>query len=111
MTYFPLFWEDPGVQGITLWGYGQGDIWKTDAYLVRTNDSERPALQWLRRYLAIPPLPLLVSPVGTAGEPRNARLLWHPSARALSYRVQVASTGTFASILADSTFADTAVLL
>jgi endo-1,4-beta-xylanase len=48
---FPLFWEHPGVQGVTLWGYMQGMIWRTNAYLIRTDGSERPALQWLRDYL------------------------------------------------------------
>ncbi|MBN1417022.1 MAG: endo-1,4-beta-xylanase [Bacteroidales bacterium] len=28
----PLFWTHPSVQGITLWGYIQGQIWKTNAY-------------------------------------------------------------------------------
>ncbi len=51
-TYFPLFWEDQGVKGITLWGYVQGNIWKPNAYLVRLDGSERPALQWLRTYLS-----------------------------------------------------------
>lgn len=50
-TLFPLFWEHPNVQGITLWGYRQGIIWRTNAFLVRSDNSERPALTWLRTYL------------------------------------------------------------
>lgn len=61
-TYFPLFWENPGVKGITLWGYVQGNIWRQDAYLVRSDETERPALQWLRIYVATPKI---VSPTGT----------------------------------------------
>lgn len=49
---FPVFWEHPGVHGITLWGFRPG-LWRTKegANLVRENGSERPALQWLRTYL------------------------------------------------------------
>jgi endo-1,4-beta-xylanase len=47
----PILWEHPGVKGITLWGYIQGQIWRVEGYLVRTDGSERPALQWLRSYL------------------------------------------------------------
>ena len=107
--YFPLFWEEPGVRGITLWGYVQGMTWKTNAYLVRTNGTERPALQWLRRYMATPLAPSLLSPLGTAGEVRNPRLLWHASALALSYRLQVSGNSAFTSVVVDSTVADTAL--
>ncbi len=110
-TYFSLFWEDPGVRGITLWGYVQGLTWQTNAYLVRSNGSERPALQWLRRYMATPQAPLAVSPVGTSGEPRNPRLVWRTAALASSYRLQVSGIARFAPTLVDSTIADTTLLL
>ncbi len=48
---FPIFWKHPSVAGVTLWGYNQGHIWKADAYLVRSDGSERPALTWLRTYV------------------------------------------------------------
>lgn len=50
---FPLFWEHPSVQGVTLWGYRPG-MWRTaqGAYLALDNGAERPALQWLREYVA-----------------------------------------------------------
>ena len=49
---FPVFWEHPGVHGITLWGFRPG-LWRTEegANLVRDDGSERPALVWLREYL------------------------------------------------------------
>ena len=49
---FPVFWEHPGVHGITLWGFRPG-LWRTKegANLVRADGSERPALQWLRQYV------------------------------------------------------------
>ncbi len=51
---FPIFWEHPAVEGITLWGYRPG-LWRTDqkAYLIDTDGvTERPALEWLRSYVA-----------------------------------------------------------
>ena len=49
---FPVFWEHPGVEGITLWGFRPG-VWRTEqrAYLIDREGRERPALQWLREYL------------------------------------------------------------
>lgn len=49
---FPVFWQDPAVKGITLWGFRPG-LWreKERAYLVNPDGSERPALQWLHRYV------------------------------------------------------------
>jgi hypothetical protein len=55
MSQFPVLWAHPGVQGITLWGYKEGEIWRTDAYLIRQNGSERPALTWLKNYMATAP--------------------------------------------------------
>jgi hypothetical protein len=50
---FPVFWESPGVKGVTMWGYVQGSHWRTNqgAWLMYTNGAERPALQWLVRYV------------------------------------------------------------
>jgi GH35 family endo-1,4-beta-xylanase len=50
---FPLFWENPAVRGITLWGYRPGH-WRTNqgAYIANADNSERPALTWLRTYVA-----------------------------------------------------------
>lgn len=50
---FPVFWEHPGVRGVTLWGFRPG-LWRTreGANLVRSDGTERPALQWLRSYVA-----------------------------------------------------------
>ena len=50
---FPLFWEHSAVQGVTLWGWKPG-MWRTDqhAYLVSNVGEERPALKWLREYVA-----------------------------------------------------------
>ncbi len=49
---FPVFWEHPMVEGITLWGYRPG-MWRTDqgAFLINRKGEERPALKWLRAYV------------------------------------------------------------
>lgn len=49
---FSLFWEHPGVKGITLWGFRVG-LWRNDqgAYLINQSGAERPALKWLRAYV------------------------------------------------------------
>jgi len=47
---FPLLYAHPGVEGITLWGWRVG-LWQTNAFLLNSNGTERPALEWLRDYL------------------------------------------------------------
>ncbi|RYF63484.1 MAG: hypothetical protein EOO39_28455, partial [Cytophagaceae bacterium] len=56
---FPLFWQNPAVKGVTLWGYRPGH-WRTaqGAPLVDANNNERPSLVWLRNDLRINKLPL-----------------------------------------------------
>ncbi|MEI9922119.1 MAG: endo-1,4-beta-xylanase [Bacteroidota bacterium] len=51
-SLFPVLWNHNAVHGITLWGYRQGEIWSTNAYLVRTNGTSRPALDWMKTYVA-----------------------------------------------------------
>jgi GH35 family endo-1,4-beta-xylanase len=47
---FPVFWEHPAVRGVTLWGYVP-PTWVSGTELIQ-NGNERPALQWLRTYVA-----------------------------------------------------------
>lgn len=47
---FTVFWEHPAVAGITHWGYRQGAVWRTDAWLLNDDGSERPGLSWLHCY-------------------------------------------------------------
>jgi len=49
---FPTLYEHPSVEGITLWGWRPG-LWRNDqgAYIINQDNSERPALVWLRDYL------------------------------------------------------------
>jgi endo-1,4-beta-xylanase len=111
--YFPIFWSNPGVKGITLWGYIQNDVWTAhpNTYVLLANGTERPALQWMRTFVLTPLTPGLISPVGTTGEPRNPLLAWHASASAKSYHVQVATNTGFTPVVVDTTVADTLLRL
>ena len=57
---FPVIWEHPAVRGITLWGYLEGQMWQTTCYLVNSDGTMRPALEWLVQYIA-------EHPTGTEG--------------------------------------------
>jgi endo-1,4-beta-xylanase len=50
---FPVFWEHPAVKGITIWGYVRGFHWRNNLgdWLLYPNGGERPALQWLIKYV------------------------------------------------------------
>jgi endo-1,4-beta-xylanase len=50
---FPTFWEHPAVKGVTIWGYVRGFHWRNAQgdWLLYPNGGERPALQWLIRYV------------------------------------------------------------
>ncbi|MEY2935000.1 MAG: hypothetical protein RL033_5749, partial [Pseudomonadota bacterium] len=78
---FPLFWDHPSVQGVTIWGYRPG-MWRTPqgAILAHDGGAERPAFRWLLDYVrqskahfqtVIPALPgtppVSAAPVGSAG--------------------------------------------
>jgi endo-1,4-beta-xylanase len=49
---FPLFWEHPAVEGITLWGFRPGH-WRSaqGAYIVLDNGAERASMVWLQNYV------------------------------------------------------------
>ena len=49
---FPIFWNHPSVEGITLWGFRPG-LWRNDemAYLITPEGEERPSLVWLRDFV------------------------------------------------------------
>lgn len=52
---FPVLYEHPAVAGITFWGYVQGHHWRENAYILRADGSERPALTWIKNYLSSAP--------------------------------------------------------
>lgn len=49
---FPEFWQHPAVAGVTLWGYIEGQTWRSDTHseIVNEDGSEKPAMTWLRSY-------------------------------------------------------------
>ena len=49
----PLLWEKDYCAGVTLWGYIYGATWTTDGNsgLIK-NGKDRPAMSWLREYMA-----------------------------------------------------------
>ncbi|MBV6640299.1 MAG: endo-1,4-beta-xylanase, partial [Cyclobacteriaceae bacterium] len=49
---FPVFWNHPAVEGITLWGFRPG-LWRDEqkAYIINANNEPRPAMTWLREYV------------------------------------------------------------
>lgn len=65
---FPLFWENPNVKGVTLWGYRVGH-WRTaqGANLVNADATERPALLWLRNYIQTTALGTKTTAAASAG--------------------------------------------
>jgi GH35 family endo-1,4-beta-xylanase len=47
---FTLFYEEPAIRGITLWGYIHGSTWRDNTGLIE-DGTARPALTWLMGYL------------------------------------------------------------
>ena len=47
---FPVLWDHSAVEGVTLWGYKPGEMWRGTAKLIGWLDEERPALTWLMEY-------------------------------------------------------------
>lgn len=76
---FHFFWTHPGVQGITLWGYRQGEIWRTNAYLVRSNGTARPALTWLQSYVPGAAGGVFCQTVTDVEEDHNTRFTAYPN--------------------------------
>jgi endo-1,4-beta-xylanase len=106
-TYFPIFWDNPAVKGITLWGYAENAVWKPYAFVIDYRGAPRPSLQWLSKYVAGPARPIPVSPLAFAVVPRNPKLVWRSSASASSYSVQIAEDSTFSLQATDATVSDT----
>ena len=48
---FTMFWNDPNVRGITIWGYIVGSTWEANTGLQQTDGTMRPAMSWLMSFL------------------------------------------------------------
>ncbi|WP_185957154.1 endo-1,4-beta-xylanase [Gracilimonas mengyeensis] len=47
---FPVFWEHPKVEGVTLWGWLPG-MWRSPQEAYIFNGRPRPAMEWLQDYV------------------------------------------------------------
>ena len=50
-SQFTMFWNDPNVKGITLWGSIEGATWETNTGLMTSGGTMRPAMTWLVDFL------------------------------------------------------------
>jgi endo-1,4-beta-xylanase len=50
-SQFPMFWSNPNVKGITLWGYIVGETWRANTGLTTSSGTMRPAMTWLVNFL------------------------------------------------------------
>ena len=57
----PLMWEAPYCAGVTLWGYILGRTWVDNSGLYK-NGVERPAMTWIKEYMATDAAKNAVSP-------------------------------------------------
>src|SRR4029079_17898354 len=48
---FKVFWDHPSVAGITHWGFRQGATWEANSWLVHSDGTPRPALDWITCYI------------------------------------------------------------
>jgi endo-1,4-beta-xylanase len=110
--YFPILWDNPGVKGITFWGYIEDDVWSSypNTYLLYYTGRERPVVPWLRTFVYSPLPPTLVTPFAQIGN-RNPWLVWQSAATAASYHVQLSTSSGFTSFVVDTTVSDTTLHL
>jgi endo-1,4-beta-xylanase len=50
-SQFTMFWNNPNVKGITIWGYIVGSTWVANSGLMTSSGSMRPAMTWLMDFL------------------------------------------------------------
>ncbi len=75
----PYMWQKPYCAGITLWGYVYGKTWTTDGNSgLYRNGVERPAMTWLKEYMASDDAKNAVSPF--PGMKKEASVYIRPAA-------------------------------
>ena len=50
-SQFTMFWNDPNVKGVTIWGYIVGQTWQSNSGLMTSSGTMRPAMTWLMQFL------------------------------------------------------------
>lgn len=73
----PMMWEAPYCAGVTLWGYIHGSTWVDNSGLYK-NGVERPAMTWLKEYMASDAAKSAVSPF--PGMKKEASIYIRPAA-------------------------------
>jgi endo-1,4-beta-xylanase len=48
---FTMFWDNPNVKGVTVWGYIVGRTWRTSTGIMQSDGTMRPAMSWLMDFL------------------------------------------------------------
>ncbi|MGD0591269.1 MAG: endo-1,4-beta-xylanase [Bacteroidota bacterium] len=48
---FPVMWNHSSVQGITLWGYIEGQTWSSGTGILNSNGTEKAAMTWLKSFM------------------------------------------------------------
>ena len=75
----PYMWEKPYCAGITLWGYVYGATWTTNGNSgIYKDGAERPAMTWLKEYMASDDAKNAVSPF--PGMKKEASIYIRPAA-------------------------------
>ena len=104
---FPVFWEHPAVQGVTVWGWRQPNHWRNaqNAPIVLSDDTPKPAGLWLYNYVrGIAPVIRadqrfaindINAPVGTVVADDWASQINRPALRTFTWRI-VGGDGAFA---------------
>jgi GH35 family endo-1,4-beta-xylanase len=73
-AHIPVMWAHPKVAGITIWGYITGKTWVNGTGIMSDAGAERPAMVWLKDYIAKnmnPPAPKVGPTVGIAADQRQ----------------------------------------
>ena len=73
----PLMWEAPYCAGVTLWGFIHGATWVDNSGLYK-NGAERPAMTWIKEYMATEPAKTAAGPF--PGTKKEASIYIRPQA-------------------------------
>jgi endo-1,4-beta-xylanase len=55
--HITVMWNHPAVAGITIWGYLNGATWISNSGILNSDGTERPAMTWLKTFIAANPKP------------------------------------------------------
>ena len=107
----PTFWEHPGVEGITVWGWRQPNHWRNaqNAPIVLSDDTPKPAAHWLYNYVRrIAPViradqrftitDAYAASVGTVAADDWASAMGRPELRTFTWRITDGGDGRFSIV-------------